>query len=123
MLSLRGCLTLRSGTRQAQEWYREEAVGKAIKQATLSAETNALSVNGGHASRVGEAEEGLEAARPESGAAAATLFRENVFVTTKIHPRDYSTERIGAVVAASKANLQVRASLVVCGGKLSLIHI
>lgn len=115
--------------RQAPEWYREEAVGRSVRRAAISAETNPLSSKGGEALNPGEAEqeavqrgggrgraggaEGVEAGRSESG--AATLSREHVFVTTKIHPRDFSAERIGATVEASKTNLQVRAApLSVC---------
>eukprot|EP00752_Nemacystus_decipiens_P003477 g3212.t1 len=89
----------------AQEWYREEAVGKALNRATFSVETNPLSSNGGQALKAGDAEEGVGGARQESGP-AATLSRQHVFVTTKIHPRDYGAERIGAVVAASSTNLR-----------------
>ncbi|CAM9524849.1 unnamed protein product [Ectocarpus fasciculatus] len=78
-------------TAQAQEWYREEAVGRALKQAT-SMKTD-----------LSPREEG-ESTSAMSG--AALLSREHVFVTTKIHPRDFSAERLGATVETSSSNLQ-----------------
>ncbi|CAM9556010.1 unnamed protein product [Ectocarpus sp. 12 AP-2014] len=79
-------------TAQAQEWYREEAVGRALKQATLT-ETD-----------LSPREEEGESFTETSG--ATLLPREHVFVTTKIHPRDYGAERLGIMVEASSSNLQ-----------------
>lgn len=68
-----------------------------------------LTTDGGGTSSAGGAE-GVEPGPPGSGAATATttLSRERVFVTTKIHPRDFGAERIGAAVATSNTNLHVR---------------
>lgn len=112
---------------QAQEWYREEAVGRAVRQAT-SAETKLPPSRGGATSGANDAEEGAvqegdgggsanraEGMAPTSGGMA--LSREDVFVTTKIHPRDFGAERLGTMVDTSNSNLQVSAkiaSLCVC---------
>lgn len=64
--------------------------------------------------------EGVEAAAVTSGSVA--LSREDVFVTTKIHPRDFGAERMGNMVDTSKDNLQVSArSPLCCPGVVILV--
>lgn len=87
---------------KAYEWYREDAVGRAITQATAAtADMQPLSPTsgGGEDEAVG---------RTEDSRAAQALSREDISVTTKIHPRDFSPERLRAVVETSRRNLHVR---------------
>lgn len=113
---------------QAQEWYREDAVGRAVRRATSAAEKLPPSREGAtseedHAKEVAALEGdgggianragGIQAARLTSGVAA--LSREDVFVTTKIHPRDFGIERMTTVVNASNGNLQVSAKFASLG--------
>ena len=71
---------------QAQEWYREDAVGRALKRATARSS--------------GEGGEAMVSS-------PLAVPREDVFVTTKIHPRDFGLERIRAMLETSDGNLQV----------------
>ncbi|CAM9785058.1 unnamed protein product [Pylaiella littoralis] len=106
-------------TAQAQEWYREDAVGRAVRRATSAAEKLPPSREGatseedhakeaaaleGDGGGIADRAGGIQAARLTSG--VATLSREDVFVTTKIHPRDFGIERMTTVVNASNGNLQ-----------------
>lgn len=107
---------------QAQEWYREEAVGRAVRLATGLAEKIPTNRGGEDDAQGGVAQEGdgsgstdgEETAAAALKSASVALSREEVFVTTKIHPRDFGAERMGTMVDASNRNLQVSASSPLC---------
>ncbi|CAM9482733.1 unnamed protein product, partial [Hapterophycus canaliculatus] len=84
---------------QAQEWYREEAVGQAVRRATLVEPELAVRESGGRG------RDGVEGGTTHAAPAAAALPRESVFVTTKVHPRDFAAERMRAMVETSSSNL------------------
>lgn len=92
--------------RQAQEWYREEAVGRAVRRATF-AEATAPSGEGGERENAINTVEGAAAKEGGSSGGGGALSREHLFVTTKIHPRDFAAERMSAMVETSNRNLQV----------------
>lgn len=137
---------------QAQEWYREDAVGRAVnkkkkkkEQTTSLAEPrkpsppqwqseageeqasgvgdDSSSVGAGTGVGAGGVRLGVEVGVAGVGAGVGgvgvgagaggvtsglAVPREDVFVTTKIHPRDFGAERLRAMVEASDGNLQVR---------------
>ncbi|CAN0018619.1 unnamed protein product [Scytosiphon promiscuus] len=102
-------------TAQAQEWYREEAVGLAVKKA-ISGSPEAGRNDGGEAfgaegdgeaagESVGQGSDGGDGGTTHATPEAGALPREGVFVTTKIHPRDFGAERLRAMVDISRSNL------------------
>lgn len=78
---------------QAEEWYREDAVGRALARASSNGDGGSV-----------QSEEKEDA---ETDVEAALLSRREVFVTTKLHPRDFDAERSSIMVESSKRNLQV----------------
>ncbi|CAM9544671.1 unnamed protein product [Ascophyllum nodosum] len=85
-------------TAQAQEWYQEDAVGRALKRATgVEQKTTPVEGEGGDAVAA-EGRVWLPSGVP--------LSRGDVFVTTKIHPRDFSPERMGSMMESSVQNLE-----------------
>lgn len=80
---------------QAYEWYREDAVGRALKRSTEPQ----LPPGEGK----GPEEEQQRILLPSG----APLTRGDLFVTTKIHPRDFGPDRVAATMDTSIRTLEV----------------
>lgn len=79
---------------QAWEWYREEAVGRALKLVAGASSCDATEEHGG------------ETCNPDANP-TPRLSREDLFVTTKIHPRDFAPDRLRELFDISRSNLNV----------------
>lgn len=115
--------TLPCVSAKAQEWYREDAVGLALSRALGSerqTEQAAASAEGHRVEEAHETTDGItiqhseDAAGGSSASAVASSSlpaksRGDVFVTTKIHPRDFGADRLRAIVETSRHNLNVSA--------------
>lgn len=108
---------------QAQEWYQEGAVGRAVKHATRvsrSTESETLTSSciavepedGSGSGCIDDVVHG-PGVNGEHASASGALSRGDVFVTTKVHPRDFSSDRLRVMLEASRTKLDVRDGIVV----------